>query len=167
MNNLIDNLHYIQQQIRDAALAAQRDPNDIQLLAVSKKQLAQDIKTLFEAGQRCFGENYLQEALDKIKVLADLKIEWHFIGRLQANKTRPIAEHFHWVHTVDRPSIATRLNEQRPAHLPPLQICIQVNLAEEQQKAGIAATEVLSLAQHIQQLPRLQLRGLMTLPCTS
>jgi PLP dependent protein len=164
MNILIKNLHAIQEQITQAAQQANRDPNSILLLAVSKQQLAESVRILFEAGQIRFGENYVQEALVKIKALSDLPIEWHYIGHLQANKTRDIAEHFSWVHTIDRESIAKRLHDQRPASLPPLQVCIQVNFAGEDQKAGVDADEVLSLAKHILEMPRLTLRGLMVLP---
>lgn len=164
MNILIKNLHSVQEHIQQAAESAKRDPKDIHLLAVSKQQPAEAIRLLCEAGQTRFGENYVQEALVKMKALSDLPIEWHYIGHLQANKTRDIAEHFSWVHTIDRESIAKRLHDQRPASLPPLQVCIQVNFAQEEQKAGVDADEVLSLAKSILEWPRLQLRGLMVLP---
>ena len=159
-----ENLLKITQQIHAAELAAGRAVGSVQLLAVSKQQSADNIRAAFEAGQHCFGENYLQEALIKMAMLADLPIEWHFIGRLQANKTRLIAENFAWVHTVDRASAAQRLNDQRPLHLPPLQICIQVNLADETQKAVVSPDELPALAAFIAELPHLKLRGLMLIP---
>jgi len=138
----------------------------VTLLAVSKTFPAETVREAFHAGQRKFGENYVQEAVDKIAALADLRaqIEWHMIGPLQSNKTRVVAETFDWVHTIDRLKIAQRLSEQRPAHLPPLQVCIQVNTSGEASKSGVAPGEVLALAQAVSALPRLMLRGVMALP---
>ena len=126
-------------RIASAALRYGRDAGSVGLVAVSKGQPAESIRALAECGQRDFGENYLQEALPKLSALADLGLTWHFIGQLQANKTRPVAEHFHWVHTLDRERIAVRLNEQRPHYAPPLNVCIQVRLAEESGKGGVGA----------------------------
>lgn len=134
------------------------------LLAVSKTHPASAIRALFELGQHAFGESYWQEAETKLAALADLPIEWHFIGPLQSNKTRPIAEHFAWVHGVEREKIARRLSEQRPAGLPPLNICLQVNLDGEDSKSGVAPEDVLSLALVVKDLPNLKLRGLMCIP---
>ena len=141
-----------------------RDPNSVRLIAVAKTQPAAAIRTLAELGQRDFGENYVQEALPKLAALADLPLTWHYIGQLQANKTRDVAAHFHWVHTLDRERIAVRLSEQRGAHAPPLNICIQVRLADEPGKGGISKTELAPLARRVLELPRLQLRGLMCIP---
>jgi pyridoxal phosphate enzyme (YggS family) len=141
-----------------------RDPCSVRLLAVSKTQPVEAIRTLAELGQHDFGENYVQEALPKLTALADLPLTWHYIGQLQANKTRVVAEHFHWVHTLDRERIAARLSEQRGAHAPPLNICIQVRLADEAGKGGISKTELAPLARRVLELPRLQLRGLMCIP---
>lgn len=151
-------------RIAEAARAAGRDPLSIRLVAVSKQQPATAIRDVAQAGQHDFGESYTQEALPKIESLADLKLTWHFIGRLQGNKTRAVAEHFDWVHTVDRDRIADRLNEQRPDSLAPLNVCIQVQVTPEPQKAGIPPGEVEALARHILGLPRLKLRGLMCIP---
>lgn len=139
------------------------------LLAVSKTFPAVTIREAVAAGQHRFGENYVQEALDKMAELADLRdqIEWHMIGPIQSNKTRAVAEHFDWVHTVDRLKIAQRLNEQRPAHLPPLQVCVQVNTSGEESKSGVAPDEALALAREVAELPRLRLRGVMALPAPS
>lgn len=134
------------------------------LLAVSKTRSPDEIRDVWQAGCRDFGENYLQEALTKQEHLQDLDITWHFIGPLQSNKTRPVAQHFDWVHSVDRLKLAQRLNEQRPADLPPLNVCIQVNIDDESSKAGVAPEEVEPLANAIRELPRLRLRGLMCIP---
>lgn len=136
----------------------------VELLAVSKAQPSSAIREAYAAGQLLFGENYLQEALDKQAELADLPINWHFIGPIQSNKTQPIAQHFAWVHSVDRLKIAQRLNDARPAHLPPLQICIQVNVSGEESKSGVHAEELAPLAQAIEAMPHLKLRGLMAIP---
>lgn len=141
-----------------------READSVRLIAVSKTQPANAIRALAELGQMDFGENYLQEALPKLTALADLPLTWHFIGQLQANKTRTVAEHFHWVHTLDRERIAVRLNEQRSAHAPPLNVCIQVRLEDEPGKGGISKTELAPLARSVLQLPRLRLRGLMCIP---
>jgi pyridoxal phosphate enzyme (YggS family) len=136
----------------------------VRLIAVSKSQPAAAIRAVAELGQREFGENYVQEALPKLEQLADLKLTWHYIGQLQTNKTRPVAEHFHWVHTLDRERIAVRLSEQRSPHAAPLNVCIQVRLADEPGKGGISKTELAALARRVVELPRLQLRGLMCIP---
>ena len=141
-----------------------READSVRLIAVSKTQPADAIRALAALGQQDFGENYLQEALPKLAALADLPLTWHFIGQLQANKTRAVAEHFHWVHTLDRERIAVRLNEQRGAHGPPLNVCIQVRLENEPGKGGISKTEVAPLARRVLELPRLRLRGLMCVP---
>ena len=142
--------------------------SDVQLLAVSKTFAAADVMALADLGQRGFGENYLQEALDKIAAIAaerpDLRLEWHFIGPIQSNKTRSIAEHFDWVHSVDRLKVAQRLSEQRPSDLSPLQLCLQVNISGQASKSGVAPHEVLALARAVAALPRVRLRGLMSIP---
>lgn len=154
-----------------AAQAAARDPNSVRLLAVSKTFDAAAVLEAVHAGQHAFGENYLQEALDKIAavgaVLQQEQLalpEWHFIGPIQSNKTRPIAENFDWVHTVEREKIASRLSEQRPAHLAPLNICLQVNISGESSKSGAAPEDVAALAHAVAAMPRLRLRGLMAIP---
>jgi hypothetical protein len=152
------------QRIADAALRYGRAAEAVRLVAVSKAQSAASVRSVANTGQRDFAENYLQEALAKIAQLGDLPLTWHFIGQIQANKTRAIAEHFAWVHTVDRERIALRLNEQRPQHLAPLNICIQVLLEEEPGKGGIREAEVLDLAMRLRDLPRLRVRGLMCVP---
>lgn len=162
MNTLQDSWQQVMARLQAAAHAAGRPTPT--LLAVSKTHPASAIRTLFGLGQRAFGESYWQEAQGKLAELADLPIEWHFIGPLQSNKTRPVAEHFAWVHGVDREKIARRLSEQRPAQLPPLNVCIQVNLDGEATKSGVAPDDVLALARTIQGLPRLKLRGLMCIP---
>jgi hypothetical protein len=150
-----------------AAIAAGKTANEICLLAVSKTFSESAIREAYQAGQTQFAESYVQEALAKIAALQDLAIEWHFIGPVQSNKTRSIAENFAWVHSVDRLKIAERLSAQRPAHLPPLQLCLQVNISDEDSKSGVAATEALGLAKAIASLPNLTLRGLMTVPAPS
>ncbi|MBK8187927.1 MAG: YggS family pyridoxal phosphate-dependent enzyme [Cellvibrio sp.] len=165
MQKIDDKLQKVTERITQAAIAAGRNPQTVHLVAVSKTQSADAIRQAYHAGQRLFGENYLQEALDKQQELTDLgELEWHFIGPIQSNKTRPIAEHFAWVHSVDRLKIAQRLNEQRPVNLPPLNICIQLNIDDEASKSGIALNELPELVQAIQTLPRLRLRGLMAIP---
>lgn len=139
----------------------------VKLVAVSKAQPADAVRSAYAAGQKIFGENYLQEALDKQAQLADLDIEWHFIGPIQSNKTQPISQHFSWVHSVDRLKIAQRLNDARPDHLPPLQICLQVNVSNEESKSGVAQSDLATLASQIQQMPKLKLRGLMAIPAPS
>lgn len=161
---LKDRLDAVHQRMAMAAQAAHRDPDTITLIAVSKTQPATAIAALAELGQRDFGENYLQEALGKIEALRAHKLCWHFIGQLQGNKTRPVAENFDWVHTIDRLRIAERLSAQRPFHAAALQICVQVKLAEEAGKAGVTPNELPQLLAQIAPLPRLQLRGLMAIP---
>jgi hypothetical protein len=163
-NTLIHRWQQVRQQLDAAATTAGRDAAKVRLLAVSKQHSALAIRQLANAGQRDFGESYGQEAQRKQAELTDLPLCWHFIGQLQSNKTRLIATHFDWVHTLDRLKHAERLNEQRPAHLPALQACIQVKLAEETGKGGLWPEQVLELSQQMQQLPRLQLRGLMCIP---
>lgn len=166
MPDLIHNLEAVQQRIALAAHAAGRDARSIALLAVSKTFPAEHVRAAYAAGQRAFGENYVQEAIAKIEALADLRasIEWHFIGPLQSNKTRPVAEHFDWVHSVDRLKIAQRLAEQRPDNLPPLNVCLQVNISGEASKSGVSVAEAAQVAREIAALPKLRLRGLMAIP---
>ena len=166
MPDLIHNLEAVRQRIALAAQVAGRDPHSITLLAVSKTFPAEDVRAAYAAGQRAFGENYVQESLSKIETLADLRsaLEWHFIGPLQSNKTRPVAENFDWVHSVDRLKIAQRLSEQRPAALPPLHVCIQVNVSGEASKSGCLPQELPALAHAMAALPGLSLRGLMAIP---
>ena len=154
----------VRERIASAALRYARSPDSVSLLAISKSQSIAAMQVLVQLGQRHFGENYLQEALPKLAALSNPQLVWHFTGQLQANKTREVAEHFHWVHTVDRERIAVRLNEQRPAHAPPLNVCIQVSLAAEAGKGGIEPAQLPALARCIGQLPRLRLRGLMCIP---
>lgn len=157
-------LQAVKQRIDAAARNAGRDPRETALLAVSKTFPAEAVRAAWEAGQRAFGESYVQEALDKIKALHDLPLEWHFIGPLQSNKTRPIAENFSWVHGIDRLKIAERLSATRPPNLPDLQVCLQVNISFEPSKSGITPQELPPLARAVAQLPRLKLRGLMAIP---
>jgi hypothetical protein len=164
MNNIEKNLNEIHARIAAAARAAGRDPESILLLAVSKKKPASDIRDAFRYGQLDFGENYLQEALQKMRELDDLDIRWHFIGAIQSNKTRSIAEAFDWAHCIDRLKIAQRLSEQRPPSMAPLNVCIQVNIDHETSKAGIDLSELPGLARAIAALPGIRLRGLMTIP---
>ena len=164
MSTIADNIGLVSQRIRAAADAVQRDASSIHLLAVSKTKPAQAVREAYAAGLRDFGENYLQEALGKQADLTDLPLSWHFIGPIQSNKTRAIAEHFAWVHSVDRLKIAQRLSEQRPADLPPLNICIQVNVSGEASKSGCTPADLPALATAISALPRLKLRGLMAIP---
>lgn len=164
-SNLQANLRAVQGRIGAACAAAGRSPGAVALLAVSKTWPAAAVRDVAACGQRSFGENYIQEAVDKIAALKDIPdLEWHFIGPLQSNKTRPVAEHFHWVHSIDRLKIAQRLAEQRPPQLPPLQVCLQVNVSGEASKSGCAPAEVEALAVAIAALPRLKLRGLMAIP---
>ncbi|KFF45302.1 MULTISPECIES: YggS family pyridoxal phosphate-dependent enzyme [Pseudomonas] len=164
MSTIADNIGLVSQRIRAAADAVQRDASSIHLLAVSKTKPAQAVRDAYAAGMRDFGENYLQEALGKQADLTDLPLSWHFIGPIQSNKTRAIAENFAWVHSVDRLKIAQRLSEQRPADLPPLNICIQVNVSGEASKSGCTPADLPALANAISALPRLKLRGLMAIP---
>ncbi|MBJ2284126.1 YggS family pyridoxal phosphate-dependent enzyme [Pseudomonas sp. MF6755] len=164
MSTIADNIGLVSQRIRAAADAVQRDASSIHLLAVSKTKPSQAVREAFAAGMHDFGENYLQEALGKQSELTDLPLSWHFIGPIQSNKTRAIAENFAWVHSVDRLKIAQRLSEQRPADLPPLNICIQVNVSGEASKSGCTPADLPALANAISALPRLKLRGLMAIP---
>jgi hypothetical protein len=166
MTGIASNLQDTRARIAAACAAAGRPVPDVALLAVSKTFGPEDVREAHAAGQRAFGENYVQEALDKIAALADLRaqLEWHLIGPLQSNKTRVVAETFDWVHAVDRLKIAERLSAQRPAHLPPLQVCLQVNVSGEASKSGVAPGEVAALAAQVAALPRLRLRGLMSIP---
>ncbi|MDI3357288.1 YggS family pyridoxal phosphate-dependent enzyme [Pseudomonas sp. UYIF39] len=164
MSTIADNIAQVSSRIHAAAVAAKRDEDSVQLLAVSKTKPAEALREAYAAGLRDFGENYLQEALSKQLELADLPLIWHFIGPIQSNKTRAIAEHFAWVHSVDRLKIAQRLSEQRPADLPPLNICIQVNVSGEASKSGCTPADLPALANAISELPRLKLRGLMAIP---
>ena len=164
MQNMEKNLELVRARIIEAARASKRDPDSILLLAVSKRKPASEIRRAYRLGQRDFGENYLQEAQQKMRELEDLDIRWHFIGAIQSNKTRPIAEAFDWAHCIERAKIARRLSDQRPAGMPPLQVCIQVNLDQEDSKAGVALDEVPGLAADIKDLPGIRLRGLMTIP---
>lgn len=161
---LADKYEHVREQILHACRDSQRTADSVQLLAVSKTRGADEIRQLHACGQTAFGENYLQEALDKITALQDLALEWHFIGPIQSNKTRAIAERFDWVHSVDRLKIAQRLSEQRPADLPPLNICLQINISEEASKSGCSLDELPALARNVASLPNLRLRGLMAIP---
>ncbi|MGE6387824.1 YggS family pyridoxal phosphate-dependent enzyme [Pseudomonas sp. NPDC078416] len=164
MSTIAENISTLAERIRSAAQAVQRDPASVGLLAVSKTKPASDLREAYDAGLRDFGENYLQEALGKQAELSDLPLIWHFIGPIQSNKTRAIAENFAWVHSVDRLKIAQRLSEQRPPELPPLNICIQVNVSGEASKSGCSPEDLPALAQAISALPNLKLRGLMAIP---
>jgi len=164
MSTIADNIFHVGSRIQTATQAAHRPENSVQLLAVSKTKPAEALREAYAAGLRDFGENYLQEALGKQLELADLPLIWHFIGPIQSNKTRAIAEHFDWVHSVDRLKIAQRLSEQRPAELPPLNICIQVNVSGEASKSGCTPADLPALAEAINALSRLKLRGLMAIP---
>ena len=164
MIGVTENYRKIQDLLAKAAADAGRPQDHIRLLAVSKKKPVEAILAAAAAGQRDFGENFVQEGLEKIENCARKDLVWHFIGHLQSNKTRAVAQHFQWVHTIDRLKIARRLSEQRPPHAPDLNVCIEVNIDEEAQKAGIAPGETADLAREIARLPRLKLRGLMCLP---
>lgn len=164
LDTLPHRLAVLQHRIRQSQTAAGRSTDSVTLLAVSKTRSAAEIRALAGLGVTDIGENYLQEALAKQAALTDLPLTWHFIGPIQANKTRDIAGHFNWVHSVDRARVARRLSEQRPAHLPPLNLCIQVNVDGEHSKSGVLPTEVPELAAVVAALPRLRLRGLMAIP---
>ena len=164
MNSLQASRNKVLQQIEDACKQAQREPKTVQLLAVSKTHPSESLREMYQTGQRAFGENYLQEALDKIENLNDLAIEWHFIGHVQRNKTKHLAEKFAWVHAVDRFIIAERLSSQREASQAPLNICLQVNIDAQETKDGCQPNEVAELVKNISQLPHLKLRGLMVIP---
>lgn len=158
------NLQIVRRRIDEACAAAERAAGAVQLLAVSKTFPAEAVAQAAACGQRDFGENYIQEGVEKIVALAHLGLTWHCIGPLQSNKTRPVAEHFDWVHSVDRLKIAQRLSEQRPATLAPLNVCIQVNIDGGPTKTGVASDDALALAQAVAALPNLRLRGIMTIP---
>lgn len=164
MNDLIQARNNVLTLIQQACAVSSRNMDQVQLLAVSKTQPSERLKALYQAGQRAFGENYLQEALDKIAALSELEIEWHFIGHVQRNKTKPLAENFAWVHGVDRLLIAERLSNQRPTEQLPLNICLQVNIDAQASKDGCHPSEVAELVKQISQLPHLKLRGLMVIP---
>ena len=164
MSAIASNLQAVRARIANAATAAGRSPDDIQLLAVSKTKPLADVLAAAAAGQQAFGENYAQEGAGKIIATRDAKFEWHFIGPLQSNKTRLIAENFDWVHSIDRLKIAERLSAQRPAGLPPIQACLQVNVSGEESKSGCTPDEVPTLCRALATLPGIRLRGLMTIP---
>lgn len=164
MTEITDHLAEIRGRVSFALNRAGRGENEVTIVAVSKGQPAAAIAAAHAAGQRHFGESYVQEALPKIRLLDELDIVWHYIGPIQSNKTRAVAENFDWVHTVDREKVALRLGEQRPFYAPPLDVCIQVNLADEPQKAGVGRAGTAGLARTVSSLPRLRLRGLMGIP---
>ena len=165
MNDTVSgNLQKVRKRIELASVAAGRASGAVKLLAVSKTMSAQAVRDAHAAGQLAFGENYIQEGVDKIASLADLPLEWHCIGPIQSNKSKWVAENFAWAHSIDRLKIAERLSAQRPAHLPPLQVCLQVNVDGGNNKSGVAPAELLALAQAVAKLPHLQLRGIMTIP---
>ncbi|HXG28470.1 MAG TPA: YggS family pyridoxal phosphate-dependent enzyme [Nevskiales bacterium] len=164
MTDIAARLGQVRARIEEVARACGRDPGTIRLVAVSKTHRVEVVRAAAAAGQREFGENQLQEALPKIAATSDLGLVWHFIGPLQSNKTRGVAEHFDWVHSIDRLRIAERLSTQRPAVLPPLQVCIQVNTSGEASKSGVPSAEALALARAVATLPRLRLRGVMAIP---
>ena len=164
MNIISGNLQTIRTRMASSCAAAQRDTRDVALLAVSKTFDADAVREAAACGQRAFGENYIQEAVEKIALLADLGLEWHCIGPIQSNKTRLVAQHFDWVHTIDRLKIAQRLSEQRPPSMAPLNCCLQVNIDGGATKSGLAPEEVATLAREVMALPGLRLRGLMTIP---
>ncbi|MEI7869278.1 MAG: YggS family pyridoxal phosphate-dependent enzyme [Candidatus Methylumidiphilus sp.] len=164
MNVILQNLALVRQRLREAERQAGRPEGSAGLIAVGKTWPAAALAEAYRHGQRDFGENYLQEALAKQDELKGLDIVWHFIGPIQSNKTRPLAERFHWIHGIDRLKIAKRISEQRPDHLPPVNLCIQVNVSGEPSKAGVSLAELLPLAESIAPLPRIRLRGLMAIP---
>ena len=165
MSSIADNIGSVTRRIQKATLKAGRSAGSVHLLAVSKTRPADELRTAYSAGQRAFGENYVQEALDKMEELKELDaIEWHFIGPIQSNKTRQIAEAFAWAHSVDRLKIAQRLNDQRPSTLPPLNICLQVNINNEESKSGCTLKDLTNMADAIEEMPNLSLRGLMAIP---
>ena len=164
MSAIADNLQAVQARISNAAAAVGRSPESVRLLAVSKTWPLACVLDATDAGQRAFGENYVQEGVDKIAAVSGRNLEWHFIGPLQSNKTKPVAEHFDWVHSIDRLKVAERLSAQRPAYLAPLQVCVQINVSGEASKSGCAPDEALALCRAVAALPGLQLRGLMAIP---
>jgi pyridoxal phosphate enzyme (YggS family) len=159
-----ENFRKIQDLLAEAAVQAGRDPQTVKLLAASKSRAAETVLLAAQCGQRDFGENFVQEGIDKITATAGNDLVWHFIGQLQSNKTRPVAEHFDWVHTIDRIKIAERLDKQRPHFAPSLNVCIQVNVDNEAGKGGVTAGDLLPLARAVSELPNLSLRGLMCIP---
>ena len=165
--NLAINLATVKQQISQLEQRYQRASGEVCLIAVSKTRSIEEIQTLAALGQIHFGENYVQEAVDKMTKITDDMLTWHFIGPIQKNKTKLIAENFSWVHSIDRESVAVRLNNQRPADLPALNICLQINIDQESTKSGISPTQLLALAKCIRELPRLKLRGLMAIPSST
>ncbi|WP_432697250.1 YggS family pyridoxal phosphate-dependent enzyme [Marinobacterium sp. YM272] len=166
-SDISDRILSVNQQIDSACAQAGRPRDSVQLLAVSKTRSADEVRSAVNQGLTHFGENYLQEALDKIEALSDLALEWHFIGPIQSNKTRPIAEHFDWVHSVDRLKIGQRLSDQRPDGKPPLNICLQVNISREESKSGCSPDEAPALARALGELPGIRLRGLMAIPAAT
>ena len=164
MTNIAERINSLDAEIRGLEEKHSRLSGEVRLLAVSKRHSIGKIREAAASGLRDFGENYLQEGLDKIEQLQDLDLCWHFIGPIQSNKTRGIAEHFHWVHSIDRLKVAQRLSDQRPANLPPLNVCVQINLSEENTKSGTTLASAASLCKHIATMPRLILRGLMAIP---
>lgn len=164
MTTIAANLQAVHTRIKAACAACGRDPADVRLLAVSKTWPADAVRQAADCGERAFGESYVQEAVPKIGALAGLGLEWHFIGPLQSNKTRLVAEHFQWMHSIDRLKIAERLSAQRPAGMPPLQVCIEVNVSGEASKSGCRPEEAIALATAVAGLPNLRLRGLMAIP---
>ena len=164
MPTLCDNLQSLNEHIEELAKHCRRNQHEVCLVAVSKTRSSEEIRQLAACGHAHFGENYVQESLAKISQITDFALTWHFIGPIQKNKTKAIAEHFNWVHSIDREIIATRLNRQRPGTLPPLNVCIQINIDEEPGKAGILPSDLPALANNIARLPRLKLRGLMAIP---
>ena len=164
MKTISDRLQDVRARVAAAATSARRTPDEVHLLAVSKTWPAAAVREAAAAGQRAFGENYVQEGVDKIEALRELGLEWHFIGPLQSNKTRLVASAFDWVHSIDRLKIAERLSAQRDVHLAPLNVCLQVNVSGEDSKSGVAPDEVAALAHAVADLPRLRLRGLMCIP---
>ncbi|MBY4676414.1 YggS family pyridoxal phosphate-dependent enzyme [Marinobacterium arenosum] len=164
MGSIAENIASVRESLAKSAAAAGRPVDGVTLMAVSKTRHADELRAVAAEGIRDFGENYLQESLDKIEALADMPLVWHFIGPIQSNKTRPIAEHFDWVHSVDRDKIGRRLAEQRPAGMAPLNICLQVNISGEQSKSGCLPEQLPALAEALDGLPNLRLRGLMAIP---
>jgi len=162
--NLPDRIQAVRERMRRAVERAGRDVDSVTLLAITKAHSVETIRAAAACGLEHFGESYVKEALPKIETLEGLELTWHFVGQLQANKTRPVAEHFAWVHGVDRLRIAERLSEQRPFHAPPLNVCLQVNVGDESTKAGVAPAELPALAEAVALLPRLAVRGLMCIP---
>jgi pyridoxal phosphate enzyme (YggS family) len=164
---LCDTISKLLERVRLSAEKSQYRNSDILVVAVSKTRPARDIRAAYACGLTHFGESYVQEALQKMPELEDLPLVWHFIGPIQSNKTGPIARHFSWVHSVDREKVARRLGEQRPSHLPPLQVCLQVNVSGEKSKSGVDAQDLLPLARTVMAMPRLKLRGLMAIPAAN